>query len=554
MRSRATAVLATLLLLQSCGGGGGSSSAGSGGGGGSAAPTGSPPAVAGARRIDRAEFAIFSADSTTVGYSGAPTDTSGLPANTSAFLNALLYRISTGARSLVSGDPSSTSAGNSFSGALRISADGRVVAFTSRATNLVPGISYPQPPGGLVLQQLFARNLATGTTQLVSIDVTGNSAANTDDVADRFAISADGRFVAFASRATNLVTGVTYPFEPSNKIFVRDLVAGTTELVSISADGTSAGFNSAVPIAPDHESLFPAISADGRYVAFTSAATNMVTGVAYPRLSPTIRNVYLRDRLLRTTRLISLSHDGTQGSNDPCGVPFSWAAADRYMTPDASAIVFTCRANNLIPGVTYPSNPSDVYLWSRDTGTLTLVSRSADGSSASDNGAGEAVISADGRFVAFQSGAFNLVTDVVYYTAGFTPGGSPISNIFRWQRLTGEVQLLTRSRDGLTGADFDMQAPTISDDGQVVAFASNATNVTNPPVTLTFDERQGQAAFWTAAANTVSVASVDASNRPFPQGGINPFVALSPNGNLVVFLTNRNMSGTVDRAFYIFRR
>jgi Tol biopolymer transport system component len=524
-------VLAILLLLPSCGGGGGSAGSSSG-----------QPVAAGAQRIDRAEFATISADSTTVGYAGAPTDTTGLPANTGAFLNALLYSISTGARSLASIDPSRTSAGNAISGALRISADGRVVAFTSRATNLVAGITLPASPGGQVLQQLFARNLATGTTQLVSIDTTGTTGANLDDVADRFAISADGRYVAFASKATNLVAGVTYP--GGNNVFVRDLVAGTTELVSISADARSAGFNGAVLIAPIHDSLFPAISDDGRYVAFTSAATNLVTGVGYPRVSTDISNIYLRDRLLGSTRLLSLSRDGTQASNDVCGVPFSWAG--RYMTADGSAVVFTCRATNLIPALLYPTNPSDVYAWHRDTGALTLVSHSADGAAASNNGAFEAVVSADGRFVAFQSPSFNLVTGVIYFTGGIGPGGPPISNIFRWDRSSGTVQLLTRSRDGTSGADFDMQFPAISDDGQVVAFASAATNVTTPGVSLTFDERQNNAAIWSAATNSVTLASVDASNQP--KGFVNPFVALSSNGNVVVFLWN------FARSAYLFRR
>jgi Tol biopolymer transport system component len=529
---KALGVLARLALLPSCGGGGD----------GSGGPLSTAPA-AGAQRIDRAEFVTLSADSSTVGYAGAPTDTAGLPANTGAFLNALLYTIATGARTLASLDPSRTSAGNGITGALRISADGRVVAFTSRATNLVAGISYPASPGGQVLQQLFARNLATGTTQLVSIDATGTTGANLDDVADRFAISADGRYVAFASKATNLVLGVTYP--GGNNVFVRDLVAGSTELISISADGRSAGFNGAVPVAPVHDSLFPAISDDGRYVAFTSAATNLVTGVGYPRLSPSISNVYLRDRSLRSTRLLSLSQDGTQASNDPCGVPSSWAAG-RYMTPDGSAVVFTCRASNLIPGLLYPANPSDVYLWRRDTGALTLVSRSSNGTAAANNGAFEAVVSADGQFVAFQSPSSNLVTGVIYFTGGIGPGGPPISNIFRWDRSSGTVQLLTRSRDGTSGADFDMQFPVISDDGQVVAFASAATNVTTPSVTLTFDDRQDNAAFWTAATNSVTLASVDASNRP--KGFVNPFVALSSNGNVVVFLWN------FDRSAYILRR
>jgi hypothetical protein len=214
------------------------------------------------------------------------------------------------------------------------------------------------------------------------------------------------------------------------------------------------------------------------------------------------------------------------------------------MTRDASAIVFSCRATNLISGPAYPANPSDIYLWRRATGTLSLVSRSFDGSEAADNGAFNAVISADGRYVAFQSPAFNLVDGVAYFIKG--PGGPGVHNIFRWDRFTGNIQLVTRSLDGTTGADFDTQFPLISADGEVIAFGSTATNISSPSVPLTFDDTQNNAAFWTATSNTVSLASVDATNRPM--GHVNPILTMSGNGNLFVFLLN------LDRGAYIFTR
>jgi len=515
-----------LLLVQACGGG--SDGAGSTS---SLSPTG-------AQRIDRAEFLSVNPDATRVLYSGVTDNPTGLPANTAATQNVLLFNVATRARSLVSVNAASTSAGNDDSTTAKLSADGRVVVFASRARNLVTGVTYPAPAGGRPFVQIYARDLANGRTQLVSIDPTGATAGN-DAASERFAVSADGRFVAFASQATNLVPGVTYP--GGMNVFVRDLVAVTTELVSISADGRSAGFNGAVLIAPVHDSLFPAISDDWRFVAFISSATNLVTGIAYPHVSTSISNVFLRDRALHSTRIASLSQAGTQASNDVCGVAAN--PGGRYLTPEGATLVFTCRANNLLPAV-YPSNPSDVYLWARDTGVLTLVSRSGDGRAA-DNGASEAVISSDGRFVAFQSAATNLVTGVSYLVKG-APGGAPVSNIFRWDRTTSRTQLITPSRDRTTGADFDMQSPVISDDGSVIAFGSAATNVTNPAVSLTFDQRQDNAAFWNVTTNSVALASVDATNTPM--GFVNPLVALAGNGHLVGFLWNS------DHSAYMFRR
>jgi Tol biopolymer transport system component len=522
--------VAVVCLLQSCGGGGGDGGSGGNSGGGGNGTTG----TAGARRIDRAEFIVANAAGTVVGYAGATLDTTGLPPNTGAFLNALLYSVPSGARTLVSVDPSQTSAGNAVTGALRISADGQTVVFTSRATNLVPGITYPGAPGN-PLQQIYARNLAIGVTQLVSMDTTSTSGANVDDVSDRFAVSANGRYVAFSSRANNLVLGVAYAGQ--NNVFVRDLMTGVTELVSISPDGLSAGCCGGV-----NESLFPAISEDGRYVAFASDATNLVAGVTYTPDVAGIKNIFLRDRTMASTLLLSVSEDGLQASNGGCNVQVATTAA--YMTADASAVAFTCRATNLISGPIYPANPSDVYLWRRATGTLTLVSRSFDATEAADNGAFEAVVSADGRYVAFQSPAFNLVDNVTYFIKG--PGGPGVSNIFRWDRLGGATQLVSQSLDGTSGADFDTQFPVISADGGVVAFNSSATNISSPPVALTFDDRQSNAAFWTAASGAIALASVNASNQPL--GRINPVLAMSENGNLVVFLSN------LDRSAYIFPR
>jgi Tol biopolymer transport system component len=512
------------LLLQACGGHGEGTSL--------------LPSSGGAQRIDRAGFVSADPDATRVLYSGVTDNPAGLPANTAATRNVLLFDTTTRQRSLVSVSAGVTNAGNDDSTTAKLSANGRFVVFASRARNLVTGITYPAPPGGQPFLQIYARDLVSARTQLVSIDPPGLTAGN-DEASDRFAISADGRFVAFASQATNLVLGVTYP--GGMNVFLRDLVAGTTELVSISNDGTSAGRNSVIPIAPVHDSLFPAISDDGRYVAFISAATNLVTGIAYPHVSTSISNVFFRDRALRFTRIASVSQAGTQASNDVCGVATNQAG--RYLTPDGATLVFTCHANNLLSAV-YPANPSDVYLWARDTGTLTLVSRSGDGRAA-DNGASEAVVSPDGRFVAFQSAATNLVTGPAYLVKG-APGGAPATNIFRWDRTTPRMQLITLSRDRTSGADNDMQFPVISDDGSVIAFGSAATNVTNPAVPLTSDQRQDNAAFWNATTNIVALASVDASNAPM--GSVEPLVALAGNGHLVAFLWNS------DGSAYMFRR
>ena len=144
---------------------------------------------------------------------------------------------------------------NDFSENPAISADGRYVAFDSVASNLVPGDTN-QP------SDVFVRDLRSGTTRLVSLAMNG---AQANDSSDYPAISADGRYVAFRSFATNLVPGGT---NGSEDVFVRDLRSGTTRRVSVAPGGRQA----------NGESFTPAISADGRYVAFDSSASNLVPG------------------------------------------------------------------------------------------------------------------------------------------------------------------------------------------------------------------------------------------------------------------------------------
>src|SRR3954462_2321766 len=154
----------TLLLLQACGGGG------------DGAGSTSSLSATGAQRIDRAESLSVTPDATRVLYTGVTDNPTGLPANTAATQNVLLFNVATRARSLVSVNAASTSAGNDDPPTAKLSADGRVVVFASRARNLVTGVTYPAPAGGRPFVQIYARDLANGRTQLVSIDPTGATA------------------------------------------------------------------------------------------------------------------------------------------------------------------------------------------------------------------------------------------------------------------------------------------------------------------------------------------------------------------------------------------
>jgi Tol biopolymer transport system component len=213
-----------------------------------------------------------------------------------------------------------------------ISADGRFVAFTSFATNLVPGDTNRR-------DDVFVRDRLTGTTELVSVDSAGNQ-GNRDSGSP--AISADGRFVAFHSVATNLVPGDTGNM---TDVFVRDRLTGTTQRVSVDSAGTEG----------NGASVEPAISGDGRFVAFYSFATNLVPGDTNGD-----GDVFVHDRQTGTTERVSVDSAGNQGS----------AISDGFrkvsISADGRVVAFVSVATNLVPGDT--NGGSDAFVHDRQTG------------------------------------------------------------------------------------------------------------------------------------------------------------------------------------------
>jgi Tol biopolymer transport system component len=164
------------------------------------------------------------------------------------------------------------------SGAAAISADGRCVAFASEATNLVAGDTNGAG-------DVFVRDLRAGGTRRVSVSTAGTQATGPSALP---AISADGRYVAFVSRAADLVPGDT---NGADDVFLRDVATGVTSRVSATGGGAQVSGVSGSP----------AISADGRYVAFGSDAAGLAPGPAV-----WAQDVYLLDRLTHTLRRINL--------------------------------------------------------------------------------------------------------------------------------------------------------------------------------------------------------------------------------------------------------
>ena len=260
---------------------------------------------------------------------------------------------------------------NSESFSPAISGNGRFVAFDSNASTLVGG-------DGNNRTDVFVHDRQTKKTKRVSVK--SNGAEGTDSSFTP-SISGNGRFVAFASEAPNLVGGDN---NGSVDVFVRDRQTGKTKRVSVKSNGAEAHGG---------DSFAPSISADGRFVAFQSDATNLVSGDNNGHT-----DIFVHDRKTKRTRRVSVKSNGQQG-NDPSRQP--------SISGDGRFVVFESKADNLVSGDT--NNEGDVFIHDRNKKRTKRVSVRTGGGEAQSGWSRNGVISADARFVAFTSGAINLV-------------------------------------------------------------------------------------------------------------------------------------------------
>jgi TolB protein len=308
-----------------------------------------------------------------------------------------------------------------------VSADGRYVMVTSLASNLVPG------DGGDNVFQVYVRDRWLRTTSRVSESGTGVP-ANGSTYGN--AMSPDGRYLALASDATNLVPGDT---NDATDVFIRDRARNTIDRVNVSTAGAEANAGS----------YEVAVSADGRYVAFTSDATNLVPGDTNDAT-----DVFIRDRARNTTSRLSLSGGGRQAD-----------AGSRHvsLSSDGRYVAFTSDATNLVPGDT--NGNSDVFVRDRDRNGTERMSLSGVAAQAVGDSY-DTSLSSDGRYVAFTSDAANLVP-------GDTNGNS---DVFVRDRRSRAITRASLSSIGVEGNDFSA-GPALAPDGRFIAFDSIATNL-----------------------------------------------------------------------------
>ncbi|WP_344056441.1 S8 family serine peptidase, partial [Sphaerisporangium rubeum] len=360
-------------------------------------------------------------------------------------------------------------------------------------------------------------------------------------------VSADGNHVVYASAASNLVPDDT---NDDLDVFATDLRTGETERVSVASDGTQA----------DAFSLVPMVSADGRFVGFNSGATNLVPGDTNG-----VADTFVRDRLAGTTERISVGPDGTQ-ADDMSSQP-SFSADGRFA-------VFISDATNLVAGDT--NGVTDVFVRDRAAGTTERVSV-GDGGVQGEASSREQSISADGRYVAFESASANLVpgdtngvhdvfvrdraagtTERIPVPDGTEPGSPVISadgqvvvymagfQIFVYDRKAGTTTRVSAALDG-TPADSLSFAPSLSDDGRTVAFYTYAAN-------LVPGDTNGQTDVYVRDLAAGTLERVSGGLGGAEGDGTSELPALSGDGRYVAFQsTSANLvDGDTNRRSDIF--
>jgi Tol biopolymer transport system component len=341
-----------------------------------------------------------------------------VPGDTNGYTDIFLRDRVTGTIERVSVGSAGVQADGGSVGPARVSPDGRFVSFASSATNLAPGAT-----GDTF--HVYLRDRASNTTRRVSV-ASGGVVGNANSF--NAAVSANGRFVAFGSHATNLVAGDT---NGRQDIFVRDVRHGTTQRVSVAGGGRIQG---------DGESSFPMISSNGRYVGFLSAATNLG-----PVSTSGVTNAYVKDLGTGSVDLVSVP---------AAGGTFERGTADMSMSGDGRLVAFV--SNEL------GRYGAQVYVRDRSAGTTILASRAFTGG-LSDGTFSRVSISANGRYVAFESGASDLVP------------GSPRSTLV----YVRDLQTATTAIGGVTSSgryiDAAQWEPAMSNAG--VAFYTFASDV-----------------------------------------------------------------------------
>lgn len=410
---------------------------------------------------------------------------------------------------------SATAGGTSGNGNSRspvISADGRFVAFESDASDLVSGDN-----NGKI--DVFIYDSLSNRTALVSVNASGSGSGAGHSFAPQF--SADGRTIAFVSTADDLTGNDT---NRTGDVFVRQLDSGTTVLVSANATGQSGQGASASPM----------VSTNGRYVAFASSAPDLVSGD-----TNNLSDIFRRDLVNNETRMVSVNQAGGPGNR---------VSFNPVISPAGDRVAFVSQATDLV-ALTDSNQQTDVFLRDLDVNITVAVSRNSAGTATANLGSSSPVFSQNGRALVFISIGTDLVaTDTngkqdvfLWRLVDPAPGGAPqLPGTLPDQ--TVELVSVNSAGNGTGNGASGHTASAVSDDLRYVAFFSDASDLvdgnadTNAVADIFIRDR---------TAGVTRLVSYDPVNNVLGNGAsITPF--LSADGDVIVFATDSSNLATND--------
>ena len=471
--------------------------------------------------------AVISGDGRYIAFTSGASDlvTGDINAKQDVFIRDLNSADPATATRLISRNSTGGALGDGTSSKVRISDNGNIVTFTSAAKNLVGGVAANDPNGAS--EDVFAYNRTADTLTLVS-QKTG-AATTTADLPTQSLrtlqtpiVSADGSTIVYTNDATNLVAKDT---NDAADVFAFNVETSANALVTAVVSNqnsiTGSGSSTIQPIG--------SVSKDGRYVVFSSTVNSLVTGDTNAQQDVFLRNTTLPASDPNALKLISRSPVSTKSGNGLSSQPF--------ISADGKYVVFSSTASDLIPGDTIVK---DIFLYDVTNDKITaLISRSTAAlsalSNASSDNASIAVDALGTIYIAFTSRASNLVPNVL---GGF-------NNVYLWKKpVTGAetIALLSRTAVG-TGGNQDAITSIVSADGKFVAFSSNASNLEGAG---TIDTNNVTDVFlYDITANTLKLVSQSTAGAIGNDASFNPVI--SDVGGVVAFESNaRNLTAIAD--------